>query len=332
MGERRVRRRTPTGGVQAEKQQRFVRLIAQGIGNSEACRIVGIHRRTGTRWRYGRTVVNAVGDALHYPAVKMTEPKRRSPRYLSQAERIAIAALLNGGESLRAIARELGRAPSTISREIRRNGDRDGRYRPHRAEQAARGRMCRPRPRRIAVDTVLAGVVAGLLRERWSPEQVAHELRVLFAGDRPRWLCVESIYQAIYDSAVELTRPARRRRRRRRLAGLHRRWRLTAMTMIQQRPVEVEDRVQLGHWEGDLIMGPNNRSAIGTFVERSTRFVILLAFPGAVPTADAVRHAISTAFGNLRRLCRAVGDVHRGRSIVMPAQQRYTSAISGSAE
>src|SRR3954465_5658732 len=161
MGERRVRRRTPVGGVQAEKQQRFVRLIAQGISNSEACRIVGIHRRTGTRWRYGRTVVNAVGDALHYPAVKMTEPKRRSPRYLSQAERIAIADLLNGGESLRAIGRELGRAPSTISREIRRNGDRDGRYRPHRAEQAAaRGRMCRPRPRRIAVDTVLAGVVA----------------------------------------------------------------------------------------------------------------------------------------------------------------------------
>ena len=151
--------------------------------------------------------------------------------------------------------------------------------------------MCRPRLRRIAVDAALAGVVAGLLAQRWSPEQVAHELRVLFAGQRRRWLCVESIYQAIYDPAVELTRPARRRRRRRRLAGLHRRGRLTAMTMIHQRPVEVEDRVQLGHWEGDLIMGPSNRSAIGTLIERNTRFVILLAFPGAVPTADAVRHA-----------------------------------------
>ena len=81
MRERRRRRRTPAGGVQAEKQQRFVRLIAQGISNSEACRIVGIHRKTGTRWRYGRTVVNAVGEALHYPAVKITEPKLRSPRY-----------------------------------------------------------------------------------------------------------------------------------------------------------------------------------------------------------------------------------------------------------
>src|SRR3954465_5419342 len=149
MGERRARRRTPVGGVQAEKQQRFVRLIAQGISNSEACRIVGIHRKTGTRWRYGRTVVNAVGESLHYPAVKITEPKLRSPRYLSEAERIAIADLLNGGESRRAIARERGRAPSTVSREVRRNRDRDGRYRPHRAELSARGRMCRPRLRRI---------------------------------------------------------------------------------------------------------------------------------------------------------------------------------------
>src|SRR3954451_23406746 len=162
MGERRARRRTPVGGVQ-EKQQRFVRLIAQGISNSEACRIVGIHRKTGTRWRYGRTVVNAVGEAVHYPAVKITEPKLRSPRYLSEGERIAIADLLNGGASIRAIARELGRSPSTISRELRRNRDRERRYRTHRAEHAARARMCRPRRRRIAIDTKPAGVVAELL-------------------------------------------------------------------------------------------------------------------------------------------------------------------------
>src|SRR3954468_9360699 len=104
MGQGRVRRRTPVGGVQAEKQQRFVRLIAQGISNSEACRIGGIDRRTGPRWRNGRLVVNAVGESLHYPAVTIIEPKLRSARYLSEAERIAIADLLNGGESIRAIA------------------------------------------------------------------------------------------------------------------------------------------------------------------------------------------------------------------------------------
>jgi IS30 family transposase len=320
MGQRRVRRRTPVGGVQAEKQQRFVRLIAQGISNSEACRIVGIHRKTGTRWRYGRTVVNSAGEPRHYPAVKISESRPRSPRYLSELERIAIADLLNRGGSVRAIARELGRSPSTVSREIRRNGDRDGRYRPHRAEHAARARMCRPRLRRIAVDAVLAGVVAKLLAQRWSPEQVAHELRVLFAGQQQRWLCAESIYQAIYDTAVEITRPSRRRRRRRRLAGLHRRGRLTAMTMIDQRPVEVEDRVQLGHWEGDLIMGPSNRSAIGTLVERSTRFVILLAFPGAVATADAVRHAVSTAFGPLPSGLRRTLTWDQGKELALHQQ------------
>jgi IS30 family transposase len=316
----RQRRRTPAGGVQAEKQQRFVRLIAQGISNSEACRLVGINRKTGNRWRYGRTVVNPVGELLHYPAVKISQPKPRSPRYLSELERIAIADRLARGESIRAIARRLGRSPSTISREIRRNSDPDGRYRPHRAEHAAKARTRRPRPRRLAVDAVLARVVERLLGQRWSPEQVAHELRVLFAGQRRRWLCVETIYQAIYDPAVALTRPARRRRRRLRLAGLHRRGRLPAMTMIHERPIEIEDRVQPGHWEGDLIMGPSNRSAIGTLVERNTRFLILLPFPGAVPTADAFRHAITTAFVSLPAGLRRTLTWDQGKELALHQQ------------
>src|SRR3954447_5052090 len=207
----RDRRASRKSGVQAEKQQRFARLVAQGVSNSEACRLVGINRKTGTRWRYGRTVVNSAGEAVHYPAVKLSQPKPRSPRYLSETERIVIADGLAGRESIRAIARGLRRSPSTISREIRRNSDPDGRYRPHHAEHAAGVRTRRPRPRRLAVDGVLAGVVARLLGQRWSPEQVAHELRVMFAGQRRRWLCAESIYQAIYDPAIELTRPARRR-------------------------------------------------------------------------------------------------------------------------
>ncbi len=317
MRDRRGSRKT---GAEVEKQQQFVRLIAQGVSNSEACRIVGIHRKTGTRWRYGRTVVNSAGERLHYPAVKIIEPKLRSPRYLSEPERIAIADGLAHGVSVRAIARELGRSPSTVSREIRRNGAPDGRYRPHRAEHAARGGMLRPRLRRLAADVVLAGAVARLLKQRWSPEQVAHELRVLFAGQRRRWLCVESIYQAIYDPAVALTRPARRRRRRRRLAGLQRRGRLTAMTMINERPAEVEDRVQLGHWEGDLIMGPHNRSAIGTLIERNTRFVILLAFPGAIATADAVRGAITTALQALPAGLRRTLTWDQGKELALHQQ------------
>src|SRR3954447_8010013 len=107
----RERRRTPAGGVQAEKQQQYLRLIAQGLNNSEACRLVGINRKTGNRWRYGRTVVNTAGELVRYPAVRVAAPKPRSPRYLSEPERVAIADRLTCGESIRAIARELGRSP-----------------------------------------------------------------------------------------------------------------------------------------------------------------------------------------------------------------------------
>ena len=237
-------RRRRAGGVQAEKQQRYVQLIAQGVNNSEACRLVGIDRKTGNRWRYGRRVRDSAGALVIYPPVKITESRPRSPRYLSEQERTRIADLLAAGITVRGVAVELGRAASTISREIARNSGPDGRYRPHHAEQAARLRAARPRTRRIAGDGVLAETVQRLLAKRWSPEQVAHELRVLFDGQPLRWLCKESIYQAIYDAAVAITRPARRRRRRRRLQGLQRRGRLTAMRMIDDRPAVAEDRVQ----------------------------------------------------------------------------------------
>ncbi|HEY2593276.1 MAG TPA: IS30 family transposase [Chloroflexota bacterium] len=303
--------------MQAEKQQQHVRLIAQGVNNSEACRIVGINRKTGNRWRYGRSVRNSAGARVHYAPVKLAVAKARSPRYLSEPERVLIADLLAAKTTIRAIAAELGRAPSTISREIRRNRDPDGRYRPHHAEPAARLRACKPRPRRVAIDRLLADVVQRLLGKRWSPEQVAHELRRRFAGQRDRWLSVESIYQAIYDPAVALTRPARRRRRRRRLRGLQRRGRLTAMRMIAERPVEAQDRRQAGHWEGDLIMGPGNRSAIGTLIERSTRFVILVGFPEAIPTAQAVRAGIEAFFARLPAAMRRTLTWDQGKELAL---------------
>jgi transposase, IS30 family len=322
----RSRRRTPAGGVQAEKQRRYVQLIAQGLGNSEACRVVGIDRKTGNRWRYGRKVRNSAGALVIYPPVKIIESRSRSPRYLSELERIRIADLLAAKMSVRGIAEELGRAPSTISREIRRNRDPDGGYRPHHAEHAARRRACKPRKRRIAGDGVLTEVVQRLLSKRWSPEQVAHELRVLFADQPFRWLCKESIYHAIYDTAVALTRPARRRRRRRRLQGLQRRGRLTAMRMIDERPAGVEDRVQAGHWEGDLIMGAGNRSAIGTLVERTTRYLILLAFPDGVASTDGVRQAITDALERVPAGLRRTLTWDQGKEL---AQHRQITVETG---
>ena len=100
---------------QAEKRAQYVRLIAAGVNNSKACRIVGIHRKTGTRWRYGRTIRNTAGATVHYPPVPMiTEPRMISARYLSIEERTTIADLHRAGQSVRAIARELGRAASVV--------------------------------------------------------------------------------------------------------------------------------------------------------------------------------------------------------------------------
>jgi transposase len=133
------------GGPLAEKRARYAELIAQGLDNSKACRIVGVNRKTGTRWRYGRKIRNTAGETVHYPPVTMiTEPRRISDRYLSLAERTTIADLHRGGDSIRAIARELGRPPSTVSRELRRNRDDRNQYRPHAAHEQARTRRARP--------------------------------------------------------------------------------------------------------------------------------------------------------------------------------------------
>jgi IS30 family transposase len=321
-------RKTRNGRMVVEKREWFVRLIAQGVSNSEACRVVGINRRTGTRWRYGRTILNTAGESVHYPAVSPIAAKPRHPRYLSVAERTMIADLRRAGVSVRDIADELGRAASTVSRELRRNADDQGRYLPATAERLSAERQCRSsRTRRVMRDVQLHAVVVELLDKRWSPEQVAHELPIRFPDQPERHLCTESIYQAIYDPRTDLTRPAkrRRRRRRRRVQGLERRGRLTGMTMITDRPAEVTDRVEVGHWEGDCIMGAGNRSAIGTLVERTTRHVILIHLPRERPTAEAMRDGITEALGALAPHLRRTLTWDQGKELAL--HQQITSRI-----
>ncbi len=197
--------------VLAGKREQFIGLIQQGVTNSQACRIVGVNRRTGTRWRYGRTVINRAGEGLHYPAVKTLRTRSRpsSVRYLTLAERIAIADLHRDGNTLTAIAAELGRAVSTISRELQRNCDPQQRYLPNAAQRTATSRQARPRERRVVSASKLAAVVSELLTKKWSPEQIAHELRLRFPDEAERQLCTESIYQAVYDPQTPLTRPAK---------------------------------------------------------------------------------------------------------------------------
>jgi IS30 family transposase len=298
----------PGVAPQTAKRERFALLIAQGTSNAEACRIVGVNPRTGKRWRHGRTITSSSGRRLHYPPV-INKPKPAiSARYLSEDERVTIADLHRGGHTVRAIAVELGRSPSTVSRELRRNRDQDsGQYRPFIAQRLAAGRRARPGRGKLIHDSVLREFVQQRLEKRWSPEQISAALRRAFPELPERHVVPETIYQAVYRPDLgglrrdlpKVLRTGRRRRKPHRRPDVRRPGRLVDMTMIDQRPAEADDRTVPGHWEGDLITGAANRSAIGTLVERYSRFTILLHLPGGRHTAEDVRDALVRAMGQL---------------------------------
>ena len=218
-----------------------------------------------------------------------------------------IADLHRLGWSKRAIARKLGRDPSTISRELRRNADpTTGSYRPFTAHRRALGRRPRPRPAKLAADIELRTMVQQLLDRRWSPEQIGHELRTRFPDQPERHLVPETIYQAIYVQGRgglrrelhRALRTGRAMRRPRRSTTALPTGTIPGMVMISERPAEVADRAIPGHWEGDLIVGASHGSVIGTLVERSTRYVMLLHLPNG-GNAAAVRDALITTLGTL---------------------------------
>jgi IS30 family transposase len=241
--------------------------------------------------------------------VKANGPGPVSGRYLSVAEREEIAVGVAAGEPLRVIAARLGRHPATVGREIRRNGVR-GRYRALAAQAQAEFRARRPKTARLAGNVRLREWVAGRLEERWSPEQISVMLRREFPGESEMRVSHETIYQSIYvqgrgalrrELAVCL-RTGRALRKPRRTAG-ERRGRIPGMVSISERPAEAADRAVPGHWEGDLIIGSGS-SAIGTLVERATRFTLLLHLPvrhDAAAVAAATSQAMAGLPAALRR-------------------------------
>ena len=216
---------------------------------------------------------------------------------LSSAEREEISRGLRAGESLRRIAAGLGRAPSTVSREVAANGG-PRRYRAWLAEDRAFRRARRPRRAKLARNPRLRRAVERLLVARWSPQQIAWQLRHDHPDDQEMWVSHETIYQSLFVQGrgalrAELTRCLRSGRARRRPAGRAKpSGELLNMVLLSERPAEVADRAVPGHWEGDLIIGKGTRSAIGTLVERQTRFVMLVALPDG-RTAEAVRTALA---------------------------------------
>jgi IS30 family transposase len=257
--------------------------------------------------------------------VKANGPGLVSGRYLSVAEREEIAVGLAAGLPVRQIAVGLGRAPSTVSREIRRNGMR-GRYRALAAQAQAQFRARRPKTARLAGNARLREWVAARLEERWSPEQISVMLEREFPGDPEMRVSHETIYQSVYvqgrgalrrELAVCL-RTGRALRKPRRKEG-ERRGRIPGMVSISERPAEADDRAVPGHWEGDLIIGKNGRSAIGTLVERSTRFVLLLHLPSG-HGADAVAAAMTGAMAGLPAALRRSLAWDQGREMAGHAQ------------
>src|SRR5674476_600897 len=232
---------------QTVKREQFARLIAEGVSSSEACRIVGVNRRTGKRWRHGRTITVRDGRKLHYPPVISARKREISSRYLSEDERVRIADLRRQRLGVRAIAEELGRHPSTISRELRRNVEEPGgAYRPFAAERLAAARRRRTRAGRLVADPVLGAFVAARLKLRWSPEQISAAARRAFPDDRSRHVVPETIYQAVYRPDLgglhrefpQALRTGRRRRKPHRRPDARRAGSLVDMTMIDARPAD----------------------------------------------------------------------------------------------
>jgi len=213
--------------------------------------------------------------------------RRRSRLALSLTEREEISRALVAGQSMRSMAALLGRAPSTVSREIRRNGDQEG-YRASQAEQAAWDRACRPKVCKLVQNRELAHVVASKLRLEWSPEQIAGWLKRSYPDDETYQVSPETIYRSLFIQArgalkkeliehLRRTRGMRRSRHHTQKTGLH--GRITDAVSIRERPAAAEDRALPGHWEGDLLFGSKN-SQIATLVERQSRYVMLAKVDG----------------------------------------------------
>jgi IS30 family transposase len=234
-----------------------------------------------------------------------------APGRLSVADREEIMIGMVRNDAFSAIARRLGRATSTISREVNANGGRPG-YRAWAAHLRAREQARRPKQTKFATCPKLRDQVEEWLEEWWSPDEIARRLPREFPDDPMMRVSHETIYKSLFvqgrgELRRELARclrsgrAARRRRGRKDGRGV-----LPDMVMISDRPAEVEDRAVPGHWEGDLIIGAGNRSAVGTLVERSTRYVMLLHLADGYTAASVDRAMRQAVIALPSELCRSI--------------------------
>jgi len=290
--------------VPLEVQRRFWEEVGVGRPVVEAAAVAGVSRATGQR------LFSRSGGVI--PALVRGPSPTRAYGRLTLDERHQVAALRKAKFSGNAIAETLGRSPSTIGNELRHNSNAAGEYSATaaqaRADQRAHEKGRRASPAKLATNLVLRREVQDRLTSKHSPEQIAHRLREDFPDDPEMWVSHETIYQSIYvqgrgglkrelakhlRTGRSLRKPRRQAQERQARQGGTR---IKEMVMISERPPEVADRAVPGHWEGDLITGAANASAIGTLVERVTGFVALLHLPethGALAVQDAIVETVT---------------------------------------
>jgi IS30 family transposase len=282
-----------------EVAQTFWAAMQRGEFITDAAAEAGTYRKMGARW------LAAAGG------VRPRRGRNLKGRCLTLAQREEIAIARARGDTIRAIAASIGRSPSTVSRELRRNRDGLGRYRATTAHALAYERASRPKPAKLATNLVLRGIVEDDLAKKYSPEQIAGRLKLEFPDQPEMQVSTETIYESLYVQSRgalrrDLTRCLRTGRAVRkpcRKPG-QRKNRIPNMINVSERPAEAADRAVPGHWEGDLIIGTKNLSAIGTLVERTTNYTMLLHLPDGY-TPEKVRDALTAKIQTLPEVLRA---------------------------
>lgn len=280
----------------ADTKRRYFDLIRQGASGSAASQQVGVSLSCGSLWFIDAGSVTFIDKPI-------------SSRYLTQDDRIEIADGLRAGEPVKSIADRIGKSYQTVYREIARNKKPDGRYHPWYAHAHAHQRRRPPRTRRVTADDQLRAAIASKLDKHWSPAQISRWLRRRWPKRHSWHLCHETIYEAVYRGLVvaadRQTLRTGRTYRHKRGRGRTREGALkqsTNMKSIHDRPIVVEERTQVGHWEGDLIIGAMQRSALATLVDRKTRHTMLVSIRGG-HSAQNVGNASSTSSRACRQPC-----------------------------
>jgi IS30 family transposase len=295
-------------------RERFWAGIRAGLSVEAAGRSAGVSKEAARQWflKAGGVIGNGPGPV--------------SGRYLSLAEREEIALGRAAGRSVAVLAAALGRPRCTIYRELARNTGAGG-YRATVAQRRAEQRGHRPKRAKLAASPRLRAEVAARLEKRWSPRQIAATLKRDFPGQPEMHVSHETIYQSLYVQGrgglrrelAACLRTGRALRRPHRKETGPRRGQIPGMVMISERPAEAADRAVPGHWEGDLIIGAGNASAIGTLVERSTRYCLLLHLP-AGHGAAAVRDQMITTIQSLPAMLRRSMTWDQGTEMTLHAQ------------